>query len=54
MMFRVKRNSTYYINAMILPSFMLTVLVMFGIFWSPVSEENYMERVRHHCFWKIL
>ena len=45
LVFRVKRNHNYYVHAMIIPSFMLTILVVFGIFWSPVNEENYIERV---------
>ena len=43
--FTMKRASTYYIVLMIVPSFILTILCVLGLFWKQVTSECYMDSV---------
>ena len=41
----LKRSTNYYIFMVIIPSFMLTILCVFGLFWEEVSLDSYMDNV---------
>ena len=43
--FTLKRSTNYYVLLLITPSFILTVLCVFGLFWTPVRADRYMESV---------
>ena len=43
--FTMKRSTTYYVVLMIVPSFILTLLCVIGLFWEEVNGQSYMENV---------
>lgn len=43
--FTIKRSTTYYVLLIIVPSFILTILCVVGLFWRRVNADSYIDNV---------